>query len=187
MTHTAVVMASGRGSNFKAIAEAIENNILPNLKISALICNCPQAKAIEIAQNNSIPVHILDSKPSRQEFEKNLLNLLLEIKPDWILLAGFMLILKPEIIRNFPRRIINIHPSLLPKFRGTHAQRQALEAGEKLTGCTVHFVTEELDAGPVILQNSLEITPSDTEESLTAKLLPLEHQTYIEALKLITA
>lgn len=186
MIHRAVVLASGRGSNFEAMLTAIHNHTLRNLKITDLISNRPDAGAISIAQQNGIPVHVFDSKSNRHLFETHLLELLCRLSPDWILLAGFMLLLKPEVIRTFSNRILNIHPSLLPKFRGTHAQRQALEAGEKETGCTVHFVTEELDAGPIIVQKRLEILNEDTESSLSARLLPLEHEAYIEALKFVT-
>jgi phosphoribosylglycinamide formyltransferase-1 len=184
--HHAVVLASGRGSNFKAIIEASQTGILPHLRVSALVCNNPKAGAIHVAKENHVPYHVLESKPNRMEFDKKLLNLLIHLNPDWILLAGFMLILKHEVLHVFSNRIINIHPSLLPKFRGLSAQKQALEAQEKETGCSVHFVTEELDAGRIILQKKLDILPNETEESLIARLLPIEHQAYIEALNLIT-
>ncbi len=110
---------------------------------------------------------------------------MLSLKPDLICLAGYMLVLGKKIVEAFPRKIINIHPSLLPKFRGLHAQKQALESGDKITGCTVHWVTEGLDEGLAILQAEVPILSGDNEESLSLRMLPIEHQTYISALKLI--
>lgn len=187
-------MASGRGSNFEALVRAEKEGRLGPFKMSALVCNEPQAPARDLAKKFEIPEFLVDSNPfknqgrfDRKGYEVELLKCLLSLKPDWICLAGYLLILGPEIIRSFPKRILNIHPSLLPKYRGLRAQKQAIEAREKFTGCTVHFVTEELDGGPIILQRSLAIEPQDTEESLSNRLLPLEHRTYIEALQLLVS
>ena len=161
-------------------------------QIIGLISNQPGAGARELAKAYGISDILVDSTSfktplgfDRFRYEKKLLECLNSLKPDWIFLAGYMLVLGPEIIRCFPKRILNIHPSLLPKYKGLRAQKQALEAGDKITGCSVHYVTEELDGGPIILQKSLAILPTDTEETLSERLLPLEHQTYREALQLI--
>lgn len=181
-----VVLASGRGSNFQAIAEAIDTGKLSHLTLTALIASKPSAGALTIAQQKNIPSFTLCLQENRAQYETELKNLLLNLQPRWICLAGFLLVLGKPIVQTFPNQIINIHPSLLPKYKGLRAQKQALEAGETETGCTVHFVTEELDSGGIILQKRLPILPDDTEQSLSARLLPLEHETYVEALLLLS-
>lgn len=192
LKHRIVVLASGRGSNFCAIADAIAKGELDSTQIVGLISNRAKAQVLAEAKSRSIPTHLVESAHykkggvfDRAHYERELLSLLSELKPDLILLAGYMLVLGEEIIQKFPKKIINIHPSLLPKFRGLHAQRQALETGESETGCTVHWVTEELDGGKPILQAKTPIFPGDNEDSLSRRLLPLEHETYISALKLV--
>ena len=189
-----VVLASGRGSNFCAIADAIAQKQITGAEIVALILNKSQATAIQEAQKRKVPFFIVESqkfrssgKFDRYTFEIELLNELKKLKPDLILLAGYMLVLGKEVIQSFPRKIINIHPSLLPKFRGLHAQRQALESGELETGCTVHWVTEGLDEGETILQAKIPILQGDTEQTLSERLLPIEHSTYVKALQLVLA
>lgn len=189
-----VVLASGRGSNFEAIAQAVNSGSLKQIEICGLISNRANAKALEVARAFKIPSFTLESKQykdsgvfNRQAYEFDLGNLISSLDPDWICLAGYLLLLGPEIIKRFSGQIINIHPSLLPRFKGLRAQEQALKAGATETGCSVHFVTEELDAGPIIIQKRIAILPSDTEESLSARLLPLEHQAYVEALAKITS
>jgi phosphoribosylglycinamide formyltransferase-1 len=185
-----VVLASGRGSNFCALADAIQKKQIPNAQIIALISNRKEAPALLEANSRNVPQHIIASKDyrtakgfDRDSYEAKLLETLLELKPDLILLAGYMLVLGKKIVEAFPRKIINIHPSLLPKFRGLQAQKQALESGDSITGCTVHWVTERLDEGETILQNPCPILPGDTVETLSQRLLPLEHKTYIAAVK----
>lgn len=187
-----IVMASGRGSNFEALARAEKEGLLAPFEIVALVCNQPAAQVRSLAKDFGIPNFLVDSTSfkspkgfDRSSYEQQLHHCLHSLNPDWICLAGYMLVLGPKILRGFTSKILNIHPSLLPKYPGLRAQKQALEAGEKLTGCTVHFVNEELDGGPIILQKSIEILENDTEESLSRRLLPLEHQTYIEALQLL--
>lgn len=178
-----VILASGRGSNFAAIADGVENEVIPNAKIVGLICNKPEAGAVKIAEERGIPAMVIPSKDvDKETYEGQLLAYLNFLHPDFICLAGYLKLLGPEIVRAFPGQILNIHPSLLPFFKGLRAQKQALEAGMHETGCTVHFVTEELDDGPIVLQNRLEILPGDTEESLSERLLPIEHETYVSAL-----
>ncbi|NBX69170.1 MAG: phosphoribosylglycinamide formyltransferase [Proteobacteria bacterium] len=187
-----LVLASGRGSNFCAIADAISLGIIPNASIVGVISNKPEAKVLEHAKDRNISGFVIESnqyrkhgKLDRNAYEEKLLNLMLSLKPDLICLAGYMLVLGKKIVEAFPKKIINIHPSLLPKFRGLHAQKQALESGDKITGCTVHWVTEGLDEGLAILQAEVPILSGDNEESLSLRMLPIEHQTYISALKLI--
>jgi len=189
-----VVLASGRGSNFEAIVNAIKQGPLTHLEIVSLISNRPEAKALQTAKDFGIPTFILESKKYkkagvflRTEYDKDLKQLLLSLDPDWICLAGYLLLLGPEIVEEFSGKILNIHPSLLPQFKGLNAQRQALQAGESMTGCTVHLVTAELDAGPAIIQKTVPILPDDTEESLSQRLLPIEHEAYVEALKKLTS
>lgn len=187
-----LVLASGRGSNFCTIADAVSQGEIPDVEIIGVICNKANAQVLDQARKRDIPAHLIESrnflragKFDRIAYEKKLLLLILSLKPDLICLAGYMLLLGPEIIQKFPRSIVNIHPSLLPKFRGLHAQQQAIKSGDKETGCTVHWVTEGLDEGPTILQARIPILPDDTEESLSLRLLAVEHKTYIAALKLI--
>jgi phosphoribosylglycinamide formyltransferase-1 len=185
-----VVLASGRGSNFAAIADAINSGKLPHAQIVGVISNKKEAPVVGLAQSRGIPCAVLESNAFRKEgrfdrssYEKELLKILRSLNPDLICLAGYLLLLGPDIIQSYPKQIINIHPSLLPLFKGLHAQRQAILDGAKETGCTVHFVTEGLDEGPIILQKRISIFENDSEESLSSRLLPLEHETYIEALK----
>ncbi len=185
-----LVFASGRGSNFNAIATAIENKQLTNVEIVALVSNKKNAPALEVAIDHKIPAHVIasnqyftDGKFDRPRYEKELIDFAKKMEPDWIILAGYMLILGKEFIQEFSGKILNIHPSLLPKYKGMDAQKQALEAGEKETGCTVHIVTEEMDAGPIVAQSKVQIYPEDTVETLTLRLLPQEHATYVSAIK----
>lgn len=191
-TQKVVVLASGRGSNFEALVRAEKAGFISPFEIIGLISNQPNSGARELARKFGIPEVLVNSIPfksprgfDRSGYESELLKGLTALKPDWIFLAGYMLVLGPEIIAAFPKRILNIHPSLLPKHRGLRAQKQAIDAGDRIAGCSVHYVTEELDGGPIILQKSLEILPDDTEETLSKRLLPLEHETYIEALQRI--
>lgn len=185
-----VVLASGRGTNFAAIADGVRDGAIPRTEILALVSNKPSAPALQLARQRGIPTHVIDSKAyrvngtfQRNDYERELRALLQTLNPDYICLAGYMLLLGEELVRDWPNRIINIHPSLLPSFRGLRAQSQAIEAGVHWTGCTVHLVTEALDDGPILAQEVIEITPNDTEESLSSRLLVLEHKTYLGVLK----
>jgi phosphoribosylglycinamide formyltransferase 1 len=186
------VLASGRGTNFRAILRAIQEKRVENAEVIALITNNSDAQAIQIAEEHKVPVHIIPSqkftsegKLDRERYENALLEKLREVSPDLICLAGYMLLLGPKVIQAFRLRILNIHPSLLPHFRGLKAQEQALEAGARETGCTVHFVTEEMDAGPIVSQSRIAIHADETIESLKERMLPLEHATYTEALQIV--
>lgn len=175
-----VVLISGRGSNMRSIVEA-----RTGLDIRAVIANRPDAKGLEWARSQSLPTQVVDHKafPTREAFDGALAQAIEPLRPDVILLAGFMRIFTPEFIARFPRRILNIHPSLLPSFPGLHTHRQALEAGVKLHGCTVHFVTPSLDSGPIVIQAAVPVMAGDTEEALAARVLEAEHRIYPQAVR----
>jgi len=182
------VLASGRGSNFQSIIDASKKGDLPNANVKLLIVNKIKAQAIEIAKKHNIPHYIIESKKKkRKEFDSEMLNVLKKNKIDIIVLAGFMRILSPFFVKEYKNKIINIHPSLLPLFPGAHAHRDAIEAGVTESGCTVHFVDEGVDTGPIILQESLTIGPQETEKTLARKILPLEHKIFPEALNLLSS
>jgi len=187
-----LVLASGRGSNFEAIARAVQSGELSSFNLVGLVSNRPEAQALVLAQTFRIPTYLISSKTYLQDlqqgraaYNQTLTNLLLLLKPDLIALAGYMLVLDPSTVEAFHTKIINIHPSLLPQHRGLHAHQKALQAGDRETGCTVHFVTSDLDAGPVIVQKRIPILPNDNEVTLADRLLPVEHAAYVEALKLL--
>jgi phosphoribosylglycinamide formyltransferase-1 len=175
-----VVLISGRGSNMRSIVEA-----RTGLDIRAVISNRPDAKGLEWARSQSLPTQVVDHKdfPTREAFDGALAQAIEPLRPDVILLAGFMRIFTPQFIARFPRRILNIHPSLLPSFPGLHTHRQALEAGVKLHGCTVHFVTPSLDSGPIVIQAAVPVLAGDTEEALAARVLDAEHRIYPQAVR----
>ncbi|MEZ4749843.1 MAG: phosphoribosylglycinamide formyltransferase [Bdellovibrionota bacterium] len=184
-----VVLASGEGSNFEAIATAAARGEIA-AEVVGLLCNKVGAPVLERAQRLGVhhelidpSLYIKEGKPDRKAYEAVLLERLSALRPDLICLAGYMRIVGESILEKFGDRMLNIHPSLLPKYRGLNALRQALEAGEKKTGCTVHWVVPAVDAGPIVLQKELPILDDDTEASLRTRLQPLEHLTYIEALK----
>jgi phosphoribosylglycinamide formyltransferase 1 len=179
------VLASGRGSNFQAVIEAIAAGRIPAACV-ALITDNPKAYAIERAQKADVPVIIIDypSFPSKRSYEHALLAAMREQNADLFVLAGYMRILGTAIVKEFPQKIVNIHPALLPSFTGLHAQRQAVQYGVKVAGCTVHFVDENLDCGPIILQKCVPVQKDDDEDSLAERILIEEHQCYPEAIRL---
>jgi phosphoribosylglycinamide formyltransferase-1 len=185
MTKCIAVLASGRGSNFQAVIEAIAAGRIPAACV-ALITDNPEAYAIERAQKAGIPVIVLDyaSFPSKEAYEHALLAAMQQQKADLFVLAGYMRILGTAIVRAFPQKIVNIHPALLPSFTGLHAQRQAVAYGVKVAGCTVHFVDENLDCGPIILQKCVPVLKDDDEDSLAERILIEEHTCYPEAIRL---
>jgi phosphoribosylglycinamide formyltransferase-1 len=185
MTRRIAVLASGRGSNFQAVLDAISSGRIP-ARCVALITDNPEAYAIERAQKAGVPVIVLDyaSFPSRGAYERSLLAAMRRQKASLFVLAGYMRILGKEIVHAFPGRIVNIHPALLPAFTGLHGQRQALDYGVKVAGCTVHFVDENLDCGPIILQKCVPVLPDDDEDSLAGRILVEEHRCYPEAIRL---
>ncbi len=178
------VLASGRGTNFQALIDTCQSRKI-KAQISALVTNNPDAQAIQRATYHNIPVFILDSKKlTKEDYEKKLLSQCRLLNPNLIVLAGYMKILPLPFIQAFPHKIINIHPSLLPAFAGLHAQKQALEYGAKITGCTVHFIDQGVDTGPIILQSPVLIHDHDTEEDLSQRILEKEHETLISAVQL---
>ena len=180
------VMASGRGSNFQAIIDAGLRGETPDVEISQLIVNKPEAYAIEIAKKNSIPYEIVDSVTmTREEFDKEVIRIFDKKEIQTIVLAGFMRILTPLFINKYKNKILNIHPSLLPAFPGAHAHKDAITYGAKISGCTVHFVDEGVDSGPIIMQASVEISNNETEDSLSEKILFHEHKILPKALQLL--
>ena len=179
------VLASGRGSNFQALIDAARSGYFPGV-IARLITDNPEAYAIRRAKDAGIPVSVLDfgSIRGKGPYEKALKREMEACDPDLFVLAGYMRILPLAIVKAFPGRIMNIHPALLPSFPGLHAQRQALEYGVKVSGCTVHFVDEGTDTGPVIIQRCIPVEDGDDEEALAARILVEEHRILAEAVRL---
>ncbi|MGP0074155.1 MAG: phosphoribosylglycinamide formyltransferase [Bryobacteraceae bacterium] len=179
------ILLSGRGSNFEAIAENIECGRLA-AEIAVVISNRAEARGIQIARERDLPAVVLPSKGvQREEYDRRLVAELRNRGVELVCLTGFMRLLTAEFCRAFPLRALNIHPSLLPAFPGLDAQKQALEHGAKISGCTVHFVDEHLDAGPIILQAAVPVLEGDTEETLAARILEQEHRIYSEAIEVI--
>lgn len=186
------ILLSGRGSNFVAIAEAIQraNNeadatsALRNARISIVISNRADAPGIAAARSRGLPSAVIEARGrTRAEHDAEILTCLREHQVELICLAGYMRLLSPAFVRAYPQRILNIHPSLLPAFPGLDAQRQALNYGVAITGCTVHFVDEELDHGVIVLQRAVPVLENDEETSLSARILEQEHRAYPEALE----
>ena len=179
------VLASGRGSNFQAVIEAIQDGKIRATCV-ALITDNPKAYAIERARNAKIPVVIIDFSmfSSRELYECALLSAMQQAGADLFVLAGYMRIIGAAIVRSFPGKMMNIHPALLPSFTGLHAQRQAVQYGVKVSGCTVHFVDESLDGGPIILQHCVTVQEGDDEDLLAERILKHEHECFPEAIKL---
>jgi len=178
------VLVSGRGSNLQAIMDAIDRGEI-NGRIVAVVSNRKDAYALERARQRNIPAIFIDHRrKARKDFEEEIIQALKPYSPDLIVLAGFMRILTPHFVSAYRGRIMNIHPALLPSFPGTHAQKDALEWGVKVTGCTVHFVDEVTDHGPIIIQRAVEVMENDTVETLAARILEQEHKAFPEAVKL---
>jgi phosphoribosylglycinamide formyltransferase 1 len=186
MTKRIGVLLSGRGSNFEALAEAITAGKIPGAEIAIVVSNRENAPGLERARARGIAAEAIPSKGlEREAYDKLVVAALREAKVDLVCLAGYMRLISPYFVAAFPQRILNIHPSLLPAFPGLEAQRQALEHGAKISGCTVHFVDENLDAGPIILQAAVPIEDSDTVETLSARILREEHRIYAQAVRVI--
>lgn len=177
------ILISGRGSNMLAITEAVENGIIPNAEIAVVISDKPNAQGLVKANEKGIEtLAIPRNGRTREEHDAEIAAELKKRGVELICLAGYMRLLSKDFIRSFPNQIVNIHPSLLPAFKGLDAQKQAFDYGVKFTGCTVHFVDEELDHGAIIAQKIVEVKDDDTAETLSARILEQEHQLYIEAL-----
>jgi phosphoribosylglycinamide formyltransferase-1 len=175
-----VILISGRGSNMRSIAEA-----QTGLEVSAVISNRPDAGGLEWAAAKKIATEVVDHKryPTRDAFDAAMAETISTYQPDLVLLAGFMRIFTEGFIKRFPRRILNIHPSLLPAFPGLHTHRQALAAGVKIHGATVHVVTPALDNGPIVIQGAVPVLNGDTEETLSERVLQVEHRIYPQAVR----
>jgi phosphoribosylglycinamide formyltransferase 1 len=179
------ILLSGRGSNFEAIADSIKAGKL-HAEIAIVISNRADAPGLESAKRRGLNAQLIPSKGRvREEHDADVIMALKHAQVDLICLAGYMRLLSPEFIRAFPNRIINIHPSLLPAFPGMDAQKQALEYGVKVTGCTVHFVDEHLDHGAIILQKTVPVLDGDDVHTLSARILEQEHTAYSEAIGLL--
>ena len=177
------ILLSGRGSNFLAIARAIREGRLPGAEIVIVLSNLPDAPGLLAARDlglNALAVPANGRK--RAEHDADFIARLQQHRVDLVCLAGYLRLISPAFVRAFPNRILNIHPSLLPAFPGLHAQQQAVDYGVAISGCTVHFVDEELDHGAVILQRSVPVEPADTVETLSARILVEEHAAYVEAI-----
>ena len=180
-----VILISGRGSNMEAVVHAARSEQWP-ARIAAVISNTADAKGLEFAQEQGIPTAVVSNKEyaSRAEFDAALQQVIDGFAPDLVVLAGFMRILTPAFVEHYAGRLLNIHPSLLPLFPGLHTHQQALAAGVKVHGATVHFVTAQLDHGPVVAQAEVDVMPGDTEDTLAARVLVQEHQLYPRAIRL---
>ena len=179
------VLVSGRGSNLQAIIEQIEQGKL-DARIKIVISNLAGAPALTRAREQGIKTRLLEASPGekREDYDRRLVEALRQEEVELVILAGFMRLLSPYLVRAFPQRIMNIHPALLPAFPGLQAQRKALEYGVKFSGCTVHFVDEGMDSGPIILQAVVPVLEQDTQESLAARILEQEHRIYPRAIQL---
>ena len=180
------VLLSGRGSNFEALADSIASSRIPNAEIAIVISNREGAPGIDRAKTRGLATRVIPSKGlERETYDHQVVAVLNDHKVDLVCLAGYMRLLSPYFVASFPNRILNIHPSLLPSFPGLESQRQALEYGVKFAGCTVHFVDENLDAGPIVLQSIVPVKDDDTEDTLSAKILQEEHRIYSEAVRIV--
>jgi phosphoribosylglycinamide formyltransferase-1 len=180
------ILLSGRGSNFEAIAKNVAAGQIPDARIAIVISNRTDAGGIETARRLGLTALVIPSKgKDRREHDRELVAVLEKHQVDLVCLAGYMRLLSPWFVQQFPRRILNIHPSLLPAFPGLEAQEQAFAYGVRISGCTVHFVDEELDHGPIILQKAVPVLDSDDEHTLAARILEQEHTAYSEAINLV--
>ncbi|MGC8610102.1 MAG: phosphoribosylglycinamide formyltransferase [Thermoplasmata archaeon] len=184
------ILVSGRGTNMESIIEASEKGLIKS-KVSVVISNKKDALALSKAKKHGIQsIYVSPKNKSNEEYDKEIIKILDEYDVDFVVLAGYLRILSSVFINKYPMKIINVHPSLLPcfggkGFYGEHVHRAVLESGMKFSGCTVHFVTNEVDNGPIILQKCVEILDSDTPETLAERILPKEHEALIEAISLI--
>jgi phosphoribosylglycinamide formyltransferase-1 len=180
------ILLSGRGSNFVAIADSIDAGRIPDARIAVVISNKTDARGIETARQRGLNAIVIPSKGKpREEHDREVVAALQQSGVDVICLAGYMRLLSPWFLQQFPQRILNIHPSLLPAFPGLEAQEQAFAYGVKVSGCTVHFVDEELDHGAIIVQKTVPVLDGDDEHTLAARILEQEHIAYTEAIKIV--
>jgi phosphoribosylglycinamide formyltransferase-1 len=186
MTTRIAILISGRGSNMIALADAIRDGRIPNAAIALVISDQPGAKGLRVAEERGLKTLVIERRGrKREEHDREIVSVLREERIDLVCLAGYMRVLSPFFVETFKHRILNIHPSLLPLFPGLDAQRQALEHGAKVSGCTVHYVDNTLDGGPIIAQRTVPVLPNDTVETLSARILEQEHILYPEAVALV--
>jgi len=184
--HSLGILLSGRGSNFVAIADSIDAGRIPDARIAIVISNKPDAAGIATARARGLNALVIPSKGRpREEHDREVVAALKQNGVELVCLAGYMRLLSPWFVQQFPQRILNIHPSLLPAFPGLEAQEQAFAYGVKVTGCSVHFVDEELDHGAIIVQKAVAVLDSDDEHTLAARILEQEHVAYTEAIKIV--
>jgi len=184
--HSLGILLSGRGSNFVAIADSVGAGRIPGARISVVISNRADAPGIATARQRGLNALVIQSKgKAREEHDREVVAALKQHKVDLVCLAGYMRLLSPWFVQQFPRRILNIHPSLLPAFPGLEAQEQAFAYGVKISGCTVHFVDEELDHGAIIVQKAVPVLDTDDEHTLAARILEQEHTAYTEAINVV--
>ena len=180
------ILLSGRGSNFEAIAKNVASGKIPNARVSVAISNVANAGGLDVARRMGITAIVVPSKGKQREaHDREMVTVLREHKVDLICLAGYMRLLSPWFVQQFPQRILNIHPSLLPAFPGLEAQQQAFAYGVKVAGCTVHFVDEELDHGAIVVQKAVPVMDADDERTLAARILEQEHAAYSEAITIV--
>lgn len=180
------ILISGRGSNMVAITKAVQDGTIPDSEVAVVISDKSKAPGLEKAAELGVETKVVTRRGrDRAEHDAEIVAALKEKKVELVCLAGYMRLLSPGFVREFPHRIVNIHPSLLPSFKGLDAQRQAIEYGVRVSGCTVHFVDEELDHGAIILQKAVNVHDSDTAETLSEKILAHEHESYVEAVRKI--
>ena len=180
------ILLSGRGTNFEAIAESVAAGRIPQGEIAIVISNRPEARGLEIAKLRGLHAVCIPSQgKTREQHDAEVAAALKAKQVELICLAGYMRLLSPWFVQQFAQRILNIHPALLPAFPGLDAQRQALDYGAKISGCTVHFVDEHLDHGPIVIQKSVPVLDSDDEQSLSRRILEQEHVAYTEAINLV--
>ena len=184
--HSLGILLSGRGSNFVAIADSVNAGRIPDARIAVVISNKPDAPGIAIAQQRGLKAVVIPSKGKpRDQHDREIVAALKENGVELVCLAGYMRLLSPWFVQQFPQRILNIHPSLLPAFPGLEAQEQAFAYGVRVSGCTVHFVDEELDHGPIVVQKTVPVLDGDNERTLAARILEQEHIAYSEAIKIV--
>jgi phosphoribosylglycinamide formyltransferase-1 len=180
------ILLSGRGSNFEAIAKNVASGKIPNARVAIVISNRTDAGGIEVAKKLGLETLVIPSKgKAREDHDREVVATLQQHKVDLVCLAGYMRLLSPWFVQQFPRKILNIHPSLLPAFPGLEAQEQAFAYGVKVSGCTVHFVDEKLDHGAIIVQKAVPVLDTDDEHSLAARILEQEHIAYSEAINVV--
>ena len=182
------ILISGPGSNMVALVDAVASGEIPDSEVAVVISDQPNAAGLSKASDRGVETLIIEKNGrKRAEHDAEIVAALKERSVELVCLAGYMRLLSPEFVRAFPNRIVNIHPSLLPSFPGLNVQHQAIDHGVKVSGCTVHFVNDDLDAGPIILQRVVEVKDDDTAETLSARILEQEHSAYVEAVKLVAS